>query len=182
VLTDVSEEHIASIFRVEKISSARNNPASRWQTRCTLLSCWTYFLTLTMEAICSTETSVDTQQTTRHYIPEDDTLYIHRCENLKSYMEMQLLSSLNSALDGSGWSSSRASRFNPWHSSPKETMDKGFCGLRSLDAVREFICPCRETNPDSSVFQRVAYSLYWLSNAGSPQYLLDNLRNRTRGS
>jgi hypothetical protein len=29
VSTDVSEEHIASIFRVEKISSATNQPASR---------------------------------------------------------------------------------------------------------------------------------------------------------
>jgi hypothetical protein len=38
-----------------------------------------------METICSTETSVDFQQTTRHYIPEDSTLYNHRCENLKSY-------------------------------------------------------------------------------------------------
>jgi hypothetical protein len=28
--TDVSEEHIASIFRVEEISSARNQQASRW--------------------------------------------------------------------------------------------------------------------------------------------------------
>jgi hypothetical protein len=38
-----------------------------------------------MEAIFSSETSVDTQRTTRGYIPEDDTLYNHRCENLKSY-------------------------------------------------------------------------------------------------
>jgi hypothetical protein len=30
--------------------------------------------TLTMEAICSSETSVATQQTTRRHIPEDDTL------------------------------------------------------------------------------------------------------------
>jgi hypothetical protein len=30
--------------------------------------------TLKMEAICSSETSITTQQTTRHYIPEDDTL------------------------------------------------------------------------------------------------------------
>jgi hypothetical protein len=28
-----------------------------------------------MEAICSSETSVDTQRTTRHYIPDDGTLY-----------------------------------------------------------------------------------------------------------
>jgi hypothetical protein len=31
VSTNVSEEHIASIFRVEEISSARNQQASRWQ-------------------------------------------------------------------------------------------------------------------------------------------------------
>jgi hypothetical protein len=41
---------------------------------------------LKMEAICSTETSVDIQRTTRRYIPEDSTLYNHRCENLKSYI------------------------------------------------------------------------------------------------
>jgi hypothetical protein len=38
-----------------------------------------------MDAICSSETSVETQRTTRRYIPEDDTLHDHRCENLKSY-------------------------------------------------------------------------------------------------
>jgi hypothetical protein len=38
-----------------------------------------------MEAICSSETSVANQQTARRHIPEDDTLYNHRCENLKSY-------------------------------------------------------------------------------------------------
>jgi hypothetical protein len=31
VSTDVSEEHIIPIFRVEEISSARNQQASRWQ-------------------------------------------------------------------------------------------------------------------------------------------------------
>jgi 3-polyprenyl-4-hydroxybenzoate decarboxylase len=41
--------------------------------------------TLKREAICSSETSVATQQTTRRHIPEDDTLHNHRCENLKSY-------------------------------------------------------------------------------------------------
>jgi hypothetical protein len=41
---------------------------------------------LKMEAIFSSETSVETQRTTRRHIPEDDTLQNHRCENLKSYM------------------------------------------------------------------------------------------------
>jgi hypothetical protein len=37
-----------------------------------------FFSTLKMEAICSSETSVASQQTTRHHIPEDDTLhYFH---------------------------------------------------------------------------------------------------------
>jgi hypothetical protein len=31
VSTDLLEEHITSIFRVEKISSARNQDGSRWQ-------------------------------------------------------------------------------------------------------------------------------------------------------
>jgi hypothetical protein len=54
-----------------------------------LFACW--FLaelissTLKMEAICSYETSVDTQLTTRRYIPEDNTHHNHRCENLKFY-------------------------------------------------------------------------------------------------
>jgi hypothetical protein len=39
-----------------------------------------------MEAICSSETSVATQQTTRRHIPEDDTLHNHRFENLKSFL------------------------------------------------------------------------------------------------
>jgi hypothetical protein len=45
-----------------------------------LATCWfiaqLIFLTLQMEAICSSETSIDTQQTTLHYIPEDGTLHI----------------------------------------------------------------------------------------------------------
>jgi hypothetical protein len=40
--------------------------------------------TLNMEATCSSETSVDFQWTTRHYIPQDRTFHSHRCENLKS--------------------------------------------------------------------------------------------------
>jgi hypothetical protein len=38
-----------------------------------------------MEAICSFETSVEFQRTTRRYIPDDSTLHNHRCETLKSY-------------------------------------------------------------------------------------------------
>jgi hypothetical protein len=38
-----------------------------------------------MEAICSSETSVETQWTTRRHIPENDTLYNHGCENHRSY-------------------------------------------------------------------------------------------------
>jgi hypothetical protein len=37
--------------------------------------------TLKVEAICSSETTVETQRTTRHHIPEDDTLqFIYVCE------------------------------------------------------------------------------------------------------
>jgi hypothetical protein len=43
-----------------------------------------------MEAICISETSVNTQRTTRRYIPEDGTLHNQRCESLKSYMVLEL--------------------------------------------------------------------------------------------
>jgi hypothetical protein len=38
-----------------------------------------------LEAICSSETSVEFQRTTQHYIPEDRTLHNNRCKDLKSY-------------------------------------------------------------------------------------------------
>jgi hypothetical protein len=57
--TDVSEEHIASIFRIEEISSARNQPTSRWKA-CSLFLAELISSTLKMEAICSSETLVDT--------------------------------------------------------------------------------------------------------------------------
>jgi hypothetical protein len=41
-------------------------------------------LTMKMEAICSSEISVDIQRTKRRFILEDDTLHNHRCENLKT--------------------------------------------------------------------------------------------------
>jgi hypothetical protein len=38
-----------------------------------------------MEAISSSETSVETRRTTRRHIPEDDTLHNHRFEHFKTY-------------------------------------------------------------------------------------------------
>jgi hypothetical protein len=71
---DVSEEHRLRL-QVEKISSARNQRESRWQ------ACWflakLVFHKLKMEAIRSSETSVDIQRTIRCYIPEDCSLSIH---------------------------------------------------------------------------------------------------------
>jgi hypothetical protein len=47
----------------------------------TLVSCSAYFFILKMEAICSSETSVDTQRTTLRYIPKDGTLQsLLRCD------------------------------------------------------------------------------------------------------
>jgi hypothetical protein len=43
----------------------------------TLVPCSAYSSTLRIEAICSPETSVDFQQTTKRYIPEDSTLSIY---------------------------------------------------------------------------------------------------------
>jgi hypothetical protein len=53
-----------------RIRGARNQNGRRWQAE----PCSAYSSTLKMEAICFSETSVDFQRTTWHYIPEDSTL------------------------------------------------------------------------------------------------------------
>jgi hypothetical protein len=59
------------------ISRARNQRESRWQAeRASRLRCSAYSSTLKMEAICSSETSIDFQRTARRYIPEDSTLRV----------------------------------------------------------------------------------------------------------
>jgi hypothetical protein len=45
-----------------------------------------------MEAICSSETSVDSQRTSWRYIPDDGILHNRRCENLISYLSSCLTS------------------------------------------------------------------------------------------
>jgi hypothetical protein len=57
-------------------------------------------VTLTKEALSSSETSVLTRATRRN-ISEDAILHSHRCENLKSYIE------------GGWWSASRPCQFTP---------------------------------------------------------------------
>jgi hypothetical protein len=58
VSTDVSEGHIASIFRVEKISLARNQRASRWQA-CLLIPSPERIISTTPSHIQALKTSAD---------------------------------------------------------------------------------------------------------------------------
>jgi hypothetical protein len=51
-----------------------------------LVSSLAYSLTLKMEVTCSSETSVDFQQTMQSYLSEDRILHNHRCKNLESYI------------------------------------------------------------------------------------------------
>jgi hypothetical protein len=55
-----------------------------------LVSCLAYSSALKIEAICSSETSIDFHGTSRSYIPKDRTLHTHRCENFKSYVNIIL--------------------------------------------------------------------------------------------
>jgi hypothetical protein len=49
-----------------------------------LNTCLAYFSALKMKAICFSEMLLKFYWATQHYIPEDKTLYVHSCENLKS--------------------------------------------------------------------------------------------------
>jgi hypothetical protein len=66
--TIVSEEYTASTIQTEMICFSERLPPTF-----TLISCSTYS-TLKMEAVCSSETSVDFQRSTRRYVPEDSNL------------------------------------------------------------------------------------------------------------
>jgi hypothetical protein len=59
-----------------RVSQKINLSEALLATCLTLLYRLTYSSTVKMEAICSSETSVDFQRTTRRYIPEDRTLHV----------------------------------------------------------------------------------------------------------
>jgi hypothetical protein len=66
--TNVSEEHIASIFTAKEYAEQETSVKAGGKQ---LVSCLAYSLDLKMEAICSSETSADIQRTIWHYIPEE---------------------------------------------------------------------------------------------------------------
>jgi hypothetical protein len=70
--TDVSEKHVASIFWVE----------AELANFFLLVSCLAYSSTLKMYATCSFEALVDFHRTTWRYIPDNEILHNHPCENL----------------------------------------------------------------------------------------------------
>jgi hypothetical protein len=80
IRTDVSEDRIASIFRVHECKQVTERSCKLlYRQRLVEDSC-----TLKMEAIQSSETSV-LIRATRCHLPEDDNHHSHRRGNLKSY-------------------------------------------------------------------------------------------------
>jgi hypothetical protein len=79
--TDVSEEAIASISRVIRISNLRLLATAN------IVSGTLILITLMMGAISSSLTSLLTRATRRH-IPDDGNLHVYLLENLKSYVAL----------------------------------------------------------------------------------------------
>jgi hypothetical protein len=90
--TDVSEERIASIIGVTRISelgtlAVISNRAFRLLVIAIVVPSAPIFVTLIMEAIISSETSVLTRAT-RHHFQEDIIFHSHRREKPKSYITL----------------------------------------------------------------------------------------------
>jgi hypothetical protein len=101
--TDVSEERVSSIFRLE--GKTKQKPRNKQAVNKTLfsaclilISCLAYSSTLKVEK-CYSGTSIDFQQTTWHYILEDRTLHNHCYENINSCM-MEMVSYLKNCYFG----------------------------------------------------------------------------------
>jgi hypothetical protein len=91
IRTDISEDRIASIFRVNECEQAQNEfyESLPIQELTTSLCACSHSFTLKMEAIRSSETSVLIRATRRH-LPEDYNHHSHRRGNLKSYKALVL--------------------------------------------------------------------------------------------
>jgi hypothetical protein len=69
--TEVSKEHVATIFRVEEYAKQKIGFKQKASRVLLLVYYLAYSSTLKMEATCSFETLIDFQRTTRHYIADD---------------------------------------------------------------------------------------------------------------
>jgi hypothetical protein len=72
--TDVSEEHVTSIFRVEAKKETGLKQVADSMEQVMLISCLAYLAASMVVATCLSETSADFQQISRRYIQEDGTL------------------------------------------------------------------------------------------------------------
>jgi hypothetical protein len=94
--TDVSEDRIASIFRVDEQAKQETNKKQLQSELCFPVSCLACSWTVKMEAVIYPETSVDFYQTKETYIPEDSSHQLncytneYRTFQINTYLKLKM--------------------------------------------------------------------------------------------
>jgi hypothetical protein len=83
---DIHSGWLRRTYQEKYMNLSRRNRRMESSTCFILVSCFIYSSILKIEATCSSKMSVEFQQNTRRYIPEDRTLHNEKCHSFRKFL------------------------------------------------------------------------------------------------